>query len=75
MLSALAAVVISLMPIGSSASRERERERERRGQAASLESLSSYASVATLPADPPLSDWEHIGPYQYSSILHRVKNA
>lgn len=54
-LFAPAAVVIGLVPVGSAASREGE-------GATSLERPTSYASVASLPADPPLSDWGHTGP-------------
>lgn len=62
---------------------QRERERRRREereeggeggrQAASLERLSSYASVASLPADPPLSDWGHIGPLSIFPYLPKGK--
>ena len=46
---------------------------ERGRQAASLERLSSYASVASLPADPPLSDWGHIGPLSIFPYLPKGK--
>lgn len=59
MLSARAAVVISLVPFGS------QRETGRLpGEAPSI-----CASVPSLPADPLLSDRGHIGPYQYYSNL------
>ena len=52
---------------------EREEGGERGRQAASLERLSSYASVASLPADPPLSDWGHIGPLSIFPYLPKGK--